>query len=216
MRMFSSRSGDSARRTPPADLAAEAARHPNGWVYEIDANFVSDPNGYVPPEAIRSAWKVDGRGKLTGEYKENAGYGPPQDDFAKLTEPNHWLGWLGDDPPRAVRESVAEIIDDQVAGAVLEWMKITEEPRFLTGGRRSPDDPEKLLLTRAGLAAAFAAGVRSPDGRREVLWGVYTVAVSGLDRPEAARSRVWFDLRSGLDWAEEQLRTRLYEIDGPA
>jgi hypothetical protein len=207
--------GSARRATPPAQLVAEAARHPNGWVYEIDTGFVDDPNGYVPPEAIRGGWKVDGHGKLTGEYKENPRYGPPQDDFAKLTESGHWLAWLGDDPAREVRESVAEIVDSQVAGTVLEWMKIVEEPRFLTFGRRHPDNSEKLIVSRAGMAAEFAAGVRAPAGRREILWGVYSVAVTGLDRPGAARSQVWFDPRVRLDWAEEQLRIRIYEVDRP-
>lgn len=205
--------GSTRRTTPPASLVAEAERHPNGWVYEIDTGFVDDPNGYVPPEAIRGGWKVDGDGKLTGEYEENPRYGPPRDDFAKLTESNFWLVWLGDDPAGAVRESVAEIVDAQVAGTILEWMKILEEPRFLTIGRHSPDDPEKLIVSRAGMAAQFAAGVRAPAGRREILWGVYSIAVTGLDRPGAARGQVWFDPRVRLGWAEEQLRIRLDEID---
>jgi hypothetical protein len=49
----------------PQDLLAEAARTPGGWVYEIDADQVADPNGAVPPEAIGGAWAVGLDGKPT-------------------------------------------------------------------------------------------------------------------------------------------------------
>lgn len=64
-------------RTPPPELVAEARRHPDGWVYEIDSDIVSDPHhGAVPPTAIIGAWEVDQHGKLTGTYHENPNYGP--------------------------------------------------------------------------------------------------------------------------------------------
>jgi hypothetical protein len=57
---------------PTAAMHAEAARNPNGWVYVLDGNF--GPNDAVPPQRIVGAWKVDGSGKLTGEYKANHNY----------------------------------------------------------------------------------------------------------------------------------------------
>ena len=63
------------QRVPPeptATMHAEAARTPNGWVYVIDGNF--GPNDAVPPHKIVGAWKVDGSGKLTGEYTANHNY----------------------------------------------------------------------------------------------------------------------------------------------
>ncbi|MER7335668.1 MULTISPECIES: hypothetical protein [unclassified Micromonospora] len=95
-------------------------------------------------------------------------------------------------------------------------MKITDEPRFLTAGRRGTDDPNHLIVTRAALAAPFAIGVDSPSGRYEILWGVHSIAVVGLDRGEQARSRVWFDLWTPLDAAERHLRTRIAEVDPPS
>jgi hypothetical protein len=94
--------------------------------------------------------------------------------------------------------------------------EITDEPRYLTAGRRTADDPNALILTRAALAAAFAVGVDSPSGRFDILWGVYSIAVVGLDRPGQARSRVWFDLWRGLDTAEQQLRAWIAEVDPPS
>ncbi|MFG2058358.1 hypothetical protein ACGFI9_30480 [Micromonospora sp. NPDC048930] len=202
--------------TPPTGLLAEAARNPGGSVAEIDQTLISDPNGYIPAEAIRRVWKVDAGGKLTGEFQPNPTYGPVQDDFTRLVGTGHFLDWLGDDPATTVRQSVAEIIDQQVPGATVRWMKITDEPRFLTAGRRAPDDPDSLIVTRAALAASFAIGVDSPPSRHEILWGVYSIAVAGLDRGEQTRSRVWFDLWTTLDTAEQQLRERITEIALPS
>ncbi|TYB37149.1 hypothetical protein FXF50_16065 [Micromonospora sp. AP08] len=210
--------GDEPERKsiPPAALVKEAARQPGGSVAEIDQTLISDPNGYIPAEAIRGVWKVDATGQLTGEFQPNPRYGPPQDDFTKLVSTDHFLHWLGDDPATAVRESVAEIVDQQVPGATVRWMKITDEPRFLTAGRQAPDDPESLIVTRAALAASFGIGVDSPSGRYDILWGVYSIAVVGLDRADRARSRAWFDLWTALDTAEEQLRTRITEVNLPS
>ncbi|WP_285786996.1 hypothetical protein [Micromonospora sp. NBRC 101691] len=205
--------GPDRRSHPPAALAAEAARHPGGSVAEIDHTLVSDPNGFVPAEAVRGVWKVGADGRLTGEFQPNPNYGPPQDDFTRLVSTGHFLDWLGDDPASAVRGSVAEIVDQQVPGATVRWMKITDEPRFLTAGRRAPDDPESLILTRAALAASFAIGVDSPSGRHDVLWGVHSIVVVGLDRGDRARSRAWFDLWTELDAAEHLLRSRIAEVE---
>jgi len=46
------------RRSMPEHLAAEAAAHPGGWVYEIDGSMVSNPDGYVPAEAIMGGYAV--------------------------------------------------------------------------------------------------------------------------------------------------------------
>ena len=53
---------DAAKRFPSDGAIAEAKKHPNGWVYEIDGDQIEDPNAHIPPRAIRGAWKVDGGG----------------------------------------------------------------------------------------------------------------------------------------------------------
>ncbi|MER7335669.1 MULTISPECIES: hypothetical protein [unclassified Micromonospora] len=51
----STASGDDPGRkvAPPPALVAEAARRPGGSVAEIDPTLISDPDGYIPAEAIR-------------------------------------------------------------------------------------------------------------------------------------------------------------------
>ncbi|GIH21297.1 hypothetical protein [Rugosimonospora africana] len=63
--------GTGRDRLPPAELVAEAARHPSGSVAEIDRTLIADPNGYIPGEAVRGVWKVDANGCLTGEITPN-------------------------------------------------------------------------------------------------------------------------------------------------
>lgn len=143
---------------------------------------------------------------------ENPNYGPPKDDFAKLTDSEHWLGWLGEQPPVAVRDSIAGILDEQVPGAVLEWIKVLDVPRYLTGGRPQPDDESNMIVTRAGLALPFALSVTSPGGRREILQGAFSWVAVRLDQPGARKDQVWLDLRADLDWAETELRNRIYRV----
>jgi hypothetical protein len=205
-----------SKRTPPADpgLEAEAAANPGGSVAAIDGDLVGgDPNGYVPPEAIHGCWIVGPDGKLTGEYAENPYHGTPTDDFTKLTEANHFWAWLPDEPAAAVRESVAGLLAEQVPGAVLEWMKVTGDPEVLTGGRRSGDDDQRIIVVRTGVALPFALSVRTPQRHREILWGVFTWVASSLDKPQQRRDRVWLDLRVHIDWAKERLSARIYELD---
>ncbi len=58
----------------PPGLLAEAKTKPGAWVYEIDARF--DPNGAVPPEGVKGAWKIGDDGVPTGEYQANPRYQP--------------------------------------------------------------------------------------------------------------------------------------------
>ncbi|MET9674681.1 hypothetical protein ABZY68_16530 [Streptomyces sp. NPDC006482] len=199
-------------QSPPPELVAQAAANPGGSVAVIDPDLIGDPNGYVPGEAVQGVWRVGQDGKLTGEFVENPNYGPPKDDFAKLTEPDHWLGWLGEQPAAAVRDSIAEILDQQVPGAALEWIKVVDAPRYLTGGRPQPDDKGHLIVTRAGIALPFALSVTSPGRRREILQGVFSWVAVRLDQPGNRKDQVWLDLRVDLDWAETELRNRIYLV----
>lgn len=59
------------------ELLAEARANPGGWVYEIDPKYAADgPDGAVPPEGIKGAWKVGDDGLPTGEYLGNERYRP--------------------------------------------------------------------------------------------------------------------------------------------
>ena len=197
-------------QSPPPELVAEAAANPGGSVAAIDPDLIADPNGYVPGEAVLGVWRVGEDGKLTGEFVENPNYGPPKDDFVKLTDSKHWLDWLGPQPAGAVRDSIAGILDEQVSGATLEWIKVTDVPRYLTGGRPQPDDEGRIIVTRAGIALPFALSVISPGHKREILQGAFSWIAVRLDQLGNRKDQVWLDLRADLDWAATELRSRIY------
>lgn len=196
----------------PSHLVAEAAANPGGSVAEIDGTIVTDPDGYVPAEAIIGCFLVGPDGRATGEYVRNPGYGPVRDDFTRLEQPDHWLGWLPDTPARSVRGQLQDLLASQVEGSVLDWVKIADEPAFLTAGVRSPADPQRLIVRGAGLAVVFALGVRAPQRKPAILTGAFTWATVGLDKPGQRRDRTWIDLNTSRDQAEELLKDRIYHL----
>jgi hypothetical protein len=57
----------------PPELLSEASARPGGTVAEIDGSMVSDPNGYIPNEAILGVFLVGPDGVPTGEYRRIQG-----------------------------------------------------------------------------------------------------------------------------------------------
>ncbi|MFJ9608563.1 hypothetical protein ACIRS1_19720 [Kitasatospora sp. NPDC101176] len=202
-------------QSPPPELVAAAAANPGGSIAAIDYAYIGDPDGYVPAEAVRGVWRVGPDGRLTGEFEENPGYGPPKDDFSRLTDSDHWLEWLGD-PAAAVRGSIVDCLTSQAPGAVVEWVKIIDDPRYLTGGPRSPERDDLMIVRRAGLAVSFALAVTAPGRERDVLTGVFSWVAVRLDRPGERKDRVWLDLWADLDRAAAELGKRIYLVDEQA
>jgi hypothetical protein len=201
------------KRQLPSGLTAAAAANPGGSVAEIDGSVVRDPDGYVPPEAIIGVYLVGPDGRATGDYVRNPGHGPVRDDFTKLESPDHWLGWLPDTPGRSVRTALEETLAGQVAGTVVEWVKVVEEPAFLTVGVRSSSDLNQLIVRRAAIAVVFALGVRAPGRKLEILTGAFSWAAVGLDQSGGRRDRTWLDLGMSRARAEELLRHRVHQVD---
>jgi hypothetical protein len=136
------------------------------------------------------------------------------DDLTLLDDTKHWLGWLGPRPRDAVRHELERILGQQVAGTVVEQMRITAEPHYLTGGRPTEDDPDKVVVTRAALAAPFVALVKAPDGAGGELEGVLSWVAAGLDG-EVRKDRVFLDLGDDASTAVDRLSARIYELDAP-
>jgi hypothetical protein len=95
----------------------------------------------------------------------------------------------------------------------VDWVKIVEEPVFLTSGVRSPSDPGKVIVRRAALGVIFALGVRTPERGIDILTGAFSWAAIGLDQPGRRHDRTWLDLGMSRERAEKLLRDRVYHID---
>ncbi|TCK26007.1 hypothetical protein [Pseudonocardia endophytica] len=63
-----------ARQEPPPAAVARARANPGSWVYAIDDGH--DPDGDVPPEAIRGAWPVNDAGEIDGAFVPNPNHRP--------------------------------------------------------------------------------------------------------------------------------------------
>lgn len=135
------------------------------------------------------------------------------DDFSVLTQPDHWLGWLGDDPAKSVRDALEQILRSQVATAKLRWVRLKGEPRLLTGGARAEDNPGKIVVARAALAVSFELEVDDGEDNVEHLAGTFSWVAGHLDVADGRRDQTFFDLGVDIDEAAEQLEDRIYAID---
>lgn len=110
---------------------------------------------------------------------------------------------------------LAAVLASQVRGAGLGWLKVVDEPVFLTVGVRQPDDPERLIIRRAALAVVLAFGVRAPSRGLQILMTVFSWAAVGLGQPGSRRDRTWLDFGMSRERAEELLQQRVYQVERP-
>lgn len=196
---------------PPQALVAAAASNAGGSVIDIDPAWVDDPNGYVPPGAVRGLFPVDAQGQLIREYHRNAAHTPPRDDFRNLyVENDLGLLLLGPDPEATVRAYLADLLTAQIAGAELEWIWVAEAPGHQVAG--VPGENNEVAVSRVALGIPFALSVRTPGREREVLAGTFTIIWVGLLEGQERKLRLWLDLWQSLDWAVEQFPTRMHEV----
>ncbi|MFF3568281.1 hypothetical protein [Nocardia jiangxiensis] len=195
---------------PPQGLIAAAAANAGGSVIDIDPAWVDDPDGYVPPGAVRGLFPVDEQGQLIREYRRNTAHTPPRDDFRNLYVDNEVpLMVLGDDPEGTVRAYLMNTVTSQVEGTEVEWIWVADIPGHQVAGK--PIENDQVAVTRVALGIPFAMSVRPPERDREVLAGTFTIIWAGLDEPER-RVRLWLDLGESLEWAVEQFPTRMHEV----
>ena len=93
----------------------------------------------------------------------------------------------GGDPSQAVRRESEALLGAQEPSARLDWIRLVLEPAFLTGGRKVPEDPDKIIVTRTDLAAPFELQLSSDTGIHQ-LRGVFLWVALGFDG--AARPRL--------------------------
>jgi hypothetical protein len=104
---------DRHRPLPPLteEIRDAARRRPGGWVYAVDPEYTAE--GSAPRRGIIGAWRVDGLGRLTGEFRHNPDY-VPSAGALRLPPPT--------DPLDEVLQQAAYrlVDDDEVVAAVLD------------------------------------------------------------------------------------------------
>ncbi|MBN8659098.1 MAG: hypothetical protein J0M35_01960 [Candidatus Obscuribacter phosphatis] len=90
-----------------------------------------------------------------------------QDDLTLLTKPDHFLGWLGEDPAAVIRDQLEEVFKQQIPTAWLGQLIVTAPPRFLTGARRYQDSDDDIpqINIKANPHSPALADTGSPKGR---------------------------------------------------
>lgn len=136
------------------------------------------------------------------------------DDFSKLDDTRHMLNWLcpSGDPYVDIKNSLQDILAEQVKGTQIDSLVITESPQWLSGGRPDPDDEGKIILVRCAVAMALRAKLSTPSGEAHTLPAIFTWAGAGLDDPQTSRQRTWLDVQGGLPefGSEGLLQERVY------
>ena len=145
---------DRHRPLPPLteEVRDAARRRPGGWVYAVDPEFEGE--GSVPRRGIIGAWRVDGLGRLTGEFRHNPDY-VPSAGALRLPPPT--------DPLDEVLQQAAYrlVSDDEVVAAVLEAELLL--PRGHAPGLLSvPDDRGGWLIHAYSSPEQAAAAEHDP------------------------------------------------------
>ncbi len=117
----------------------------------------------------------------------------PDDDYGALVGKEHMFYGLKA-PFEMIREETEAGLRQQVSDSVLDAIKVRDEPKFLTLGRKI-DDGSKIVVThygvcvRATLHATYSGGTR-----HEAIDAVLTFMFGNVDRRGAERCRTFFDL----------------------
>ncbi|WP_411075686.1 hypothetical protein [Streptomyces sp. cmx-4-7] len=198
------------RRTP--EPAGEGS-----WIYEISGEYAGE-DGWTPDETIRRGWKVDHRGRETGETFDNPHYGPPKDNFDRLADPDCPLHMF-DDPSATVRAWTEVVLQRIVPGVTVEWLKVLAEPVALAGedpASFAPPDFAGPPPSRIGAAVPVGVGIRRQDGVAVLLWGVLFWAAVTAPEPGPEPTEVYITLvpRLEAEQAGPRLRAHLSKPEG--
>jgi hypothetical protein len=119
---------DHSRPLPPLteEIREAARKRPGGWVYAIDPEH--DNTGTVPRRGIIGAWRVDGLGRLTGEFRHNPDY-VPSAGALRLPPPT-------DDLDEMLQRAAYRTVEDaELIEAVLStelWLPASSSPGLLS------------------------------------------------------------------------------------
>lgn len=132
----------------------------------------------------------------------------PRDDFSIFDDHAHMFFNLKD-PFELIRDQVEETLRAQVEGTQVASIRAHGEPKWLTLGRKVPDQPDKVAVGHFALCFLCSIAVESP-GHAESLEAAVTLAFRDIDRPGEERMRLWMDLFADAEAAhrDETLEER--------
>lgn len=122
-----------------------------------------------------------------------------------------WLDWLGADPVAIMSDEIKRLIIDQIEGAVVDNVHFTSNFKTLMTTRKSPEDPNRLIVNRAGVGAYFQATVQSSNNTPELLEGYFTWVAAGI-ATDRRSDQTYLDIGQDSDMSEDFLKMRLFEV----
>lgn len=119
----------------------------------------------------------------------------PEDDFSVLVGKEHMFYGLNA-PFEMIRDETEAGLRKQVADSVLDAIKLRDEPKFLTLGRKI-EDGSKIIVTHFGVCVRATLQVTYHGGtRHEAIDAALTFMFANVDRRGLERTRTFFDLHA--------------------
>lgn len=132
-------------------------------------------------------------------------------NFEKLEETKHMLEWFSEKPFEEIPSTIEKIFNEQAPNTKMLSFEITDEPQWLTGGRKGENEDE-VILVRSGLAVPCTFILQN-NHETFSLKGIFTWVGANLDSEPI--TNMWMDLDGTLEEFGQNglLKVRLYELD---
>ena len=132
-------------------------------------------------------------------------------DFEKLLKTKHMFEWLSNEPFEMITSTIEQMYIEQSPTTKMLEFKTTSEPEWLTGGRKTEDDND-VILVRTGVSVACDFTLQDNSGVYN-LSGILTWVGTNLDAKP--KTRMWMDLDGTLSefGMNGLLDDRIYELD---
>jgi len=135
----------------------------------------------------------------------------PMDDFSIFDDSTLMFMWSSATPAEIIRFYADNVVSNSLPGSKLFQIECLGEPRYLTGAKKKPDDPDHVIMARMGIAFQTRLVIDKPDGSREEVSGVSALICQNLDHQEDLTIWLEFFPDGNLDEIEESLKTKVYE-----
>jgi hypothetical protein len=131
-------------------------------------------------------------------------------NFSKLEETKYMFEWFCKDPFDGIFNDISKTLSDRVEGTQTLSVTVKSPPDWLTAVKPKEDDPDKSILTRAGVAFEVEIEASSRDGQMHLLTGIFSWV--GLRFDGDFKHLLWFDLGVNLEThgKDSELLSRIY------
>lgn len=132
-------------------------------------------------------------------------------DFLKLEQTAHMFKWLAQEPFEKILKEVESMFKEQVADTILTSFVAMSEPQWLSGGLRTEDDENKVILVRAAVAFECDFTLESSSGAYD-LKGIFSWV--GVNLNTTPIQQTWMDIDGTLEefGSEGELKVRIYSV----